>query len=545
VSFVWLFFSVHRSQAQITNVTNDTATPIEGAGHDYIHMLSETVNPATGSVSLRIQIPVPKARGFTVPFSIAYDSNSVNHIVPGGYPEYGTASWTSNLGFLSQSGWSYSVPQLSYVPFTQTTYVLYSENNGQPLYNTYPCYYAANYVFRDGSAGLHSLYTGTDYASNVNGGGPQYCTLGGVPVTSGGDIQVTGTLTGTVGVGPGPGFLPVTVSDTDGTVYSFSGTVGSFGNPTTTYALPSTIEDRNGNVVTVEISGSSVTLTDTVGRPAVSISSFGGTTNTITTPEGAYEITWTSTSGNFSMVSKYAGAPNLGNGQCEPVTSGGGSETVVSQITLPDGQSYHFYYGTNNPNSGFQNPYGLLSEIDYPSGGWVRYTWKLSDTMNELLDYPGIYFQSGAYCGNSYSGCPAPIPDGCLYQYETPVVASRQVGFTPGTTAALIQTFQYSTTWAAPIGSNEQGTTWTQKTTNMTTTDNVANQSFLTTYSYSPITLAPQPFSNTNIAAQMAAEQTTTYYNTTTPSNALRAASSPEPTMKRTSARVQPRRVAT
>jgi len=37
--------------AQITNVTNQTSTPIPGAGHDYIHMLNETVNPANGSVS--------------------------------------------------------------------------------------------------------------------------------------------------------------------------------------------------------------------------------------------------------------------------------------------------------------------------------------------------------------------------------------------------------------------------------------------------------------------------------------------------------------
>ena len=36
--------------AQITNVTNDTSTPIPGAGHDYVKLLSQTVNPANGSV---------------------------------------------------------------------------------------------------------------------------------------------------------------------------------------------------------------------------------------------------------------------------------------------------------------------------------------------------------------------------------------------------------------------------------------------------------------------------------------------------------------
>jgi len=71
--------------AQVTNVTNDTSTPVEGAGHNYIGILNETVNPATGSVSLRIQVPVPKSRAITIPFSFAYDSNSVRHLVPGGY----------------------------------------------------------------------------------------------------------------------------------------------------------------------------------------------------------------------------------------------------------------------------------------------------------------------------------------------------------------------------------------------------------------------------------------------------------------------------
>jgi hypothetical protein len=63
--------------AQTTQINDTTSTPIEGAGHDYIHFLSETVNPANGSLSLRIQAPMPKGRGISIPFSFAYDSNSV------------------------------------------------------------------------------------------------------------------------------------------------------------------------------------------------------------------------------------------------------------------------------------------------------------------------------------------------------------------------------------------------------------------------------------------------------------------------------------
>src|SRR5260370_25888333 len=66
--------------AQVANVNDVTSTPIPGAGHDYIHLLSETVNPANGSVSLRIQLPMAKGRGIQVPFYVGYDSNSVSFL---------------------------------------------------------------------------------------------------------------------------------------------------------------------------------------------------------------------------------------------------------------------------------------------------------------------------------------------------------------------------------------------------------------------------------------------------------------------------------
>jgi hypothetical protein len=43
------FFLTSAGRCQINNVGDDTSTPIEGAGHDYLKMLSETVNPAAVS----------------------------------------------------------------------------------------------------------------------------------------------------------------------------------------------------------------------------------------------------------------------------------------------------------------------------------------------------------------------------------------------------------------------------------------------------------------------------------------------------------------
>src|ERR1700688_4184415 len=69
--------------AQMTPPGADVARPIHGAGHDYIHALAETVNPANGSVNVKIDLPTPKGRGVSFPYSIIYNSGSVHHLVSG------------------------------------------------------------------------------------------------------------------------------------------------------------------------------------------------------------------------------------------------------------------------------------------------------------------------------------------------------------------------------------------------------------------------------------------------------------------------------
>jgi len=57
------------------SVNNGTSTPIPGAGHNYIELLNETVDPANGSLSLNFGFDVPPGRGVTVPFAFTYHSN--------------------------------------------------------------------------------------------------------------------------------------------------------------------------------------------------------------------------------------------------------------------------------------------------------------------------------------------------------------------------------------------------------------------------------------------------------------------------------------
>jgi RHS repeat-associated protein len=502
--FALCIFGLSPSFAQITNVTDDVSKPIEGAGHDYIHMLSETVNPSNGSVSLRIHLPVPKARGITVPFAFSYDSNGVHHLIPDVPGVPGEAFWRSNTDSFASGGWSYSYPSLVANQWTVQVGVVTGYNGSNPIYTYYPCNYQSDYLLHDLSGGTHALGVGVTWSNNPP---PGDCP--GASVASSGDQNVAAQLPYTPASGSNPAIyapLPATVYDEAGTIYYFSSLPGGgFPTSSTISGLPTYIEDRNGNkVMSTQNGNTSFTFTDTAGRAVVSVNGFGptGTTNTVSAGGLTYSVTWKTISANFSVPS--LNIPVTGSSCTWPGTVTD-SQMVISEIVLPDGQAYTFYYGSDNPDPNFQNPYGLLSEIIYPSGGWVKYTWKLSDTMNEFADYPGQV--SGGTQGQS-------VQDGCLYQYKTPVVATRAVGFGGSSTAALTQAFNnYSTSWSSA------GTTWTQKSVNVTTTDDILAKSALTQYSYTPITLPTAPFNYTTYPGQVPVEASTIYYdwgNTTT-----------------------------
>src|SRR5882672_6842253 len=84
---------------QIPEITNVNVTPMPGSGHDYIHLLNETVSPAKGGVSINIDIPMPKGRGLSVPFGFRYDTGFYAPWVSGGL--FGVS-----LVSLSPGGWS-------------------------------------------------------------------------------------------------------------------------------------------------------------------------------------------------------------------------------------------------------------------------------------------------------------------------------------------------------------------------------------------------------------------------------------------------------
>ena len=259
------------SLAQISNVTDITSTPIPGVGHDYLKMLSETVNPANGSLSIRISVPMPEGRGLALPFSFAYDSNGAygSLIVSQGIAEI----YSNTRLFLSQYGWSYTIPLLSAEALTI------------PGQSPNTCNAYSDYVFEDPQGTRHALGLATSQQ------GPYGYCAGYPNYPAGGDDEVRAALPGCP-TSEGQSLCnAVAVADADGTAYLYSSPmnevvganalVGS--QPHFGASLPYTVEDRNGNILTfTDNGGGAFAVKDTLNRAVLSSSGFGSTGNTVT-----------------------------------------------------------------------------------------------------------------------------------------------------------------------------------------------------------------------------------------------------------------------
>jgi RHS repeat-associated protein len=475
-----LAFIALPSLAQTTRIGADNMTPSPGVGHDYIKMLAETVNPATGSVSLRIQLPTPQTRGITIPYAITYDSGSVLQFDVDPSDQYFALKLRTPFGppsTVGGSGGGDTFPYLTRI----------SSNIGSH------CEQSHGYVFRDTSGTTHSLNlgaTGWDHTGNI-------CLLSMGPYGQGTatDGQIYGALQQCV-----PDsclWAPaVTFSEQDGTSYYFRSRYSPTAYPI--FELPYQIEDRNGN--TISLQSDSITYKNTMGQQIPS--PLNQPTTSVSVGGLSYGLQYHSETPSYTLNAQQIDPPPSGF-YCTYFLTPQNDTGGVHSLSLPNGTSYTFYYGADNPDSSLRNPYGLLSEIIYPDGGWVKYTWKQSDTFSNVAIFAGL-------------GQPppsTPYPNTCALQYSTPVIATRQVGFGSGG-AALTQTFTYATTWDS---SNKQ---WTQKTTNVTTTDNVAQKSQLTVFVYSPAYLSHDSLDPNQVAVQIPVEHTTTIYdwgNTTTP----------------------------
>lgn len=423
---------------QITNVTNETSTPTPGSGHDSFRMLNETVNPANGSVSLRISVPIPKGRGLTLPFSFDYDSDSALIM----FPTNGSAAWELAQGTISGAGWSYSAPLLNYSQVQQP-----QSYQGKLEF----CPWESNFVYQGPSGGGHPLDIAT---RGPNSQYPSLCPPDNI--TPGGDDLVKGAF---LNCTPSERCNEVAVADADGTTALFNDGLPGV------QELANSVTDRNGNTVTISWSGSggAFSYTDELGRTALSSTGFGTAAGQsykvyVSGLSNPYTIYWGSTTASFGVGSTNVTPGGTGSPYCNGVGQLSQTVPAISAIVLPNGQAFHFYYDST---------YGLLDEIDYPSGGWIKYTWEVDQNGSGLN-------------GSELAQVP---PEGggggvCSYVHGWPRLAERQVSF-DGSAPALTQTFSYTTTWgSSPTGG------WTSKETDVATTDNVTGASQETFYTY-------------------------------------------------------------
>jgi YD repeat-containing protein len=442
--------------AQIVNLDNNTVTPSFGAGHSYIQDAFETVNPASGSVSLRMKLPTPPGRGLNLPFSINYNSSTAVQLLPLGYTPDPTVDGDPNAIWSEQTssimgysaGWSYGLPEITASIFTANC----PSNPGSTYEGT------ANYFFTDSSGSSHPL--------NISSSNDQ-CGTGTPPGTpSSGDNHYTATLVGDCSncttYRP-----PLLVADSNGTSYYFSepgnewfqmqGTGQS--NSFIGGSFPDYIEDRNGNKITQTTSGQTISFQDTLGRPLLSLPVTNGSTTSIQVGNLTYQLTWINISGSYSVNPVQENATS--GVRCAGVPQVTFTATVISSITLPNGDVYQFHY----------NSWGLLSEIDYP-GSWVKYQWKLSDQPSDHAAFDGAYSipPNWTYYINA-----------CQYIYQSPVVGTRSVGLAGSSTPTETQQFSYATQWGSDY------TTWTSKQTTVATTDNIRSLTSTTIYNYSPM----------------------------------------------------------
>lgn len=479
------------ARAQILNVGDDTSTPIPGAGHDYIHSPAETVNPANGSVSIRIKTFMPEARGITLPFSLTYDSNGIWSLTPEPYnsaegqqPGLGWA-----LNELSEiapiGGWGYGLPLL-----TLSDFILPCEGNtGQSEQDT------SSYVFQAPDGSRHSFRLAS---SNGVCSDPTYGESG--------DSRYTAEL-----VGIGQCFNcytynpPVIVSDADGTVYHFPGPMMLLSpqNNNAAGSIPDYIEDRNGNRIVTSESSNSFTVADTAGRPILTLPFIEDNTTTVITSGGqSYTVTWEAITTESTTIQTQQVFSESGV-SCSAIPQiPASSMWVVKSIKLPDGTYYSFYY----------NAQGLLDEIDYPRGGWVKYAWKMSDQLADWIQYDGSSYTPQTNITRYYINA-------CQFRYSVPVIGTRTVGENGSSAPLQTQTFTYSTQWDP----NTVG--WLSKQTTVETTDNVAGKSFEAIYTYSPIGVPrmPSPYgSEWSKSSQLPVESEVQYYNWGSNSSPLR-----------------------
>jgi RHS repeat-associated protein len=498
----FMLFASFFCRAQVVDPTTAAQRPIPGSAHDYIGIGSEIVNPADGTISFNLPIQTPAGRQLSLPFSIRFNSAEPFYLTNNGASA--TFNWlTPTLNGIappfSLNGWAYSLP--SYIAQASAVNSVPEHCSPSSPCNTYnSCWAAQGYSFNDLDGVSHTLNvanawlgpSSTDPYDNVcdSSGFNGFGGYSGTPFN--GITNILGTAT-PAGTGTQPA---LTVTDKSGTVYQFPQVPaygGPFGN------LAQSITDRNGNQIVLNgtsgLGSSGILLPaggykDTAGRQLLAWSGIGNATGDQITVSGLSSnivVKWKTISVTLPTNSKFVSASfgtvcGFGRSPAAPI-----SMSVVSEIDLPNNTKYTFAYG---------GAYGLLTQINFPDGGYVRYVWGPNTASRAT-------FQSWILDAPNESGTAD-----CWALVDTPAVTDRYVSFSGSET--VHQHFTYTSQFNT---SNPDQVEWTTKSTTVTNTDTSTGLVTVTQYAYVPFSPSIGPNDGPHTLAANASPHYVTYAN--------------------------------
>lgn len=437
VAFSAAIWTASTAIAQVPFLGDTTSTPVAASGHDYLADLSEVVNPADGSLSIRIAAPPQKERGVGMPhYVFVYDSNVGSPVPSTGLrndqPNTLTGIAISRQAgeLIKQSAGIYGWPNS--ITSAEEIYPYSNSPGGCPGVNCDNIHYRQNFVYTDPQGGRHDLDLRWDaLPGNTQG----EVGLLQPEVLVGGDQQYHAILDDKTG--------QVTVVDNHGTVL-----------------LPS-FEDSNGNGP------------DGTGRTYSTVQGSGVYADRVvqvTVPgvTGSYSISWAPTTATFSLP--------FDGGSCSQQSAAYGPnslDTDPQSVTLPDGRQYTF---------GYDPTYGLINSITYPNGVVVKYQWTMQPKMQAITFVAGCFDSSNTWVPQS------------SFAYGWPAITSRTVSLDGGATPVLEQDFYYGSNM-----SYSSFWSWTQKTTSVKTIDKAREGAPVESwvyYTYSPASYVATRTSN-------------------------------------------------
>jgi RHS repeat-associated protein len=360
--FAFLLAPTARAQypGYVTN-SNDTGMPNYGS---FVSTNIDHVNMANGDVNIVIPFVSLKGRGLNNGLAFRFESKmwAMNtYVVPVAGTVYQDTYYDwYNFG----GGWGMSWNLASDLEWTEQIFAVGGCYIGDETVNWMV---RSNWAFVSSDGSQHQLPLRKNYQeSGPTGCGEEFQAQNFVAHTQTGHIKVDITNDQL------NDHSQIKAFSEDGTQINFGGS-GSYS------AGAAYTEDTNGNQCCSTSSGSSPYPLDTLNRPIY----LGCTPNSGYTE---FTCTYYDSGGGTQTVTLSYSTVNIGptsfpttsydsyHSVVQWGTSGGSPVSVLTKITLANGLSYTFSYDDPD-NPGHPNPYGEITKITLPTGGYIKYKW--------------------------------------------------------------------------------------------------------------------------------------------------------------------------